>query len=120
MLTLPKDHIDLAKTYNAIATIYIDSGNPVKAKENYEKALEIVLNQIPRKHLLLTTIYNNIANIYMDECRYELAIKYYKRALDEIESPNTMSDAVIYNNLGEIYRRIGDYTEALINHKKSA
>jgi tetratricopeptide (TPR) repeat protein len=119
ILTLPKDHIDLAKTYNALATIYTDIGNFIKAKENYEKALEIVLNQTPQKYLLLTTIYNNIANIHLNECQYDLVMKYYKRALEKIESSDMIGHAVIYNNLGEIYRKIGDYTEALIHHKKS-
>ncbi len=74
--------------------------------------MEILLNQIPRKYQLLTTVYNNIANIHLNECQYELGIKYYKRAFEKIETP----DAVIYNNLGEVYRKIGDYTEALIHH----
>ncbi|CAF1382373.1 unnamed protein product [Rotaria sordida] len=119
VLVLPKDHIDLATTYNAMANIYIDSGNSIKAKENYEKALEIILNQMLQQHQLLNTIYNNIANIYMNECHYELAIKYYKLALDKIDSSNLTNHAVIYNNLGEIYRKIGNYMEALINHKKA-
>ncbi|CAF3150660.1 unnamed protein product [Rotaria sp. Silwood2] len=108
----------IAILYNNLATLQIDSGDSIKAKENYEKALEIILNHIPQKHLLLTTAYNSIANIYLDECDYELAIKCYKHALNEIEPSNIIGQAVIYNNLGEIYRQMNNYTDALINHKK--
>ncbi|CAF1144180.1 unnamed protein product [Didymodactylos carnosus] len=107
LLTLPKDHIDLAKLYNAMANIYIVSENSIKAKKNDELALEIVLNQMEQKHPLLTTIYNNIATICLNEYQYELTIKYFKCAFDEIGSSDTIGHAVIYNNLGEIYRKTG-------------
>lgn len=50
-------------------------------------------------------IHNNMGLIYVSEKNYAAAIQEYKIAISL--NPNTQATAVYYNNLGEVYLKIG-------------
>ncbi|CAM4970633.1 unnamed protein product [Rotaria socialis] len=123
-VSLPADHLNIATTYNNIATIYFESEeNYERALENYEKALEIQLRCLPSKadsEIALT--YNNIGSIYYRLENYSLALENYKKSVEIMTKclpENHFDFSIAYNNIGLIYAANGNYTEALINYNKA-
>ena len=112
---LGANHVDVAKSYNNLGTVYSDKGDLGKAKEYYEWALEISKEQFGANHVDVAAIYNNLGNVYLDAGDQEKAKEYQEWALKiqkEQLGANHVDVAVSYSNLGAMYHDIGDPEKA--------
>lgn len=64
----------------------------------------------------LSEIYTKIGNMYTAMCNYAKATEYYKKAS---LSADTISCAVYFNLIGDIYIRKSDYNRALENYNEA-
>ena len=94
-----EDFINLGKKY------FLEK-NYEKAKEAYEKAIELD----PKD----ARAYNNLANVYYEEKDYEKAKEAYEKAIEL--DPNF---AGAYNNLGILYYKEKDYEKAKEAYEKA-
>ena len=64
-----------------------------------------------------SALYGSIANVYNMQGKAHLAISYYQRALPIFERNNWLeSQAILYNNIGELYLTMGNEVEAERNY----
>ena len=109
-------HPNLARTYNEIGLVYLESGKYEEAMKWIDKALEIFEKVLdPLSHYLATT-YNNKGCVYLDQGKYEEALKFLDKALEideKVLDPLSHSLATTYNNKGNVYSKQGKYEEAM-------
>lgn len=75
------DAKNLYSGYNGLGVTYEVLEDTVRAKENYEKALEFA--KISKNDTLLWYAYNNLGNIYSsNKSTIEKGLRYYERAID--------------------------------------
>lgn len=55
----------------------------------------------------------NIGSIYEDLEQFDLAYDYFSRAYDHLKGTGTEAEANVLNNLGDIFRKRGEYPSAL-------
>ena len=75
------DHVNVATSYNKLASIYKDLGDLKQAKEYQQRALVIRLDKLGPEHVNIATSYNNLSLIYQDLGDLEKAKEYQERAL---------------------------------------
>ncbi len=80
--TLPLDSLDLAATYDTIATTYTTIDKYDLALGYFNKALEIREARLPFDHRQIGAIYNNIGWLYECKNSYKKALDYYQKALE--------------------------------------
>lgn len=69
---------------------------------------------------LQAEIGRQLGNSYWSVASYNLALEHYLKVLSYYEAlGNYRGMAMIYNNLGEVYKKLNDHDEALIYHNKS-
>jgi|GEM_PF-4051897 len=90
----------IAVAYYNRASIYLNSGQYEKAKEGYEKAIDLGFKG--------GEVYQGVGDCYMQLGRDEEAIKFLSKA---IELDPTLHFA--YNNRGGVYMRTGQYDKAI-------
>ena len=105
-------------TYNALGIAYRKIGERIKGLQYLEKSLAL------SEQTGISTYgrYAEVATIYSDfEYKLEKSIVYYKKALErlEVEGGDLHDKATIYSLIGERYRSIGQYKEALKNLNKA-
>ncbi|MCX8056322.1 MAG: tetratricopeptide repeat protein, partial [Ignavibacteria bacterium] len=82
-----------------------------KAKNNYQKALEIFRQRNDKKNELL--VLNNIAGIYSILGKYNDAIKIYSDVLGKsLIFADKESEAIVSLNLGELYQELWDFEKS--------
>ncbi|XP_046847655.1 uncharacterized protein LOC124441248 isoform X6 [Xenia sp. Carnegie-2017] len=90
-------------------------GEYEKAKDFYERAIEIETRTFGLDHVDIAAMYNNLGSVYRDMGEYEKAKDFYERAI-ELETkafgPDHVNIATTYNNLGLVYRDMGEYEKA--------
>ena len=99
-----------ADVWNARGNAYFQQGEMDKAIEAYNKAIQ-----------LDTTFgqpYSNMALTYLTQGQYAEAILLYERSLELLSSDK--DKAVCWNGLGNIYRCINDYENAVAAYQKAA
>ncbi|CAF3921759.1 unnamed protein product [Rotaria sordida] len=106
---------EIGVTYTHIGSNYNQLGKNQLALEYFTKAIQI--QRSPRRNAYT---FNQIALIYRDNGDYQLALEYFQKALDIDENILKLhkynpSLATVYNNIGEIYSRLGDDENALKN-----
>jgi tetratricopeptide (TPR) repeat protein len=89
--------------FAVIGGLYFDLGKPVRAKESFEKALE--LN--PENHIAL----QELGNFAVQGGKYEDALKLYSRALEATSSD--LFRALILNNRSIAYEKLGKGQESI-------
>lgn len=110
-------------------------GQEYKYMSEYEKAMPYLFDSINLSQKqgicdLQVIAYLNIGNVYLDIAEYEKSLDYYNSAekIAKIitKSKNYYKDASyelyaakIYNNIGEIYRIIGCYEDAITYYELS-
>jgi tetratricopeptide (TPR) repeat protein len=113
-----EQHYIVAHCYQNMANVYYVQKHFEEARELYMKALRIEQNRVSPN---LAFIYNNLGNLLDDIDETKEAIEYYEKALD-IRKNLLPSDhpliASTYKNLGIIYSKIGNLTEADICYEK--
>ncbi len=61
----------------------------------------------------------NIGSIYEDLEQYDLAHGYFLKSYEYLKGKGTWQEANVLNNLGDIYRKSGEYEEAIAFTKKA-
>ena len=111
-----ENHVDVARFYNNIASVYDTQGKYDEALELYNKALDILKPILSEKHVYVATSYNNIAMVYDTQGKYDEALELYNKALKirlSILGENHVDVATSYNNIAMVYDKQGKYDEAL-------
>jgi len=91
---------------------YLSSRDFEKARQNFEKALE--MNRKINNQIYYGVLYNNLGIVYKEKKDFDRAFDYYNRCL-EIRSrlADTAGMAQVYNNLGDYYYLTGDFNKAI-------
>ncbi|MBK6344840.1 MAG: tetratricopeptide repeat protein [Bacteroidales bacterium] len=91
---------------------YLSSRDFEKARQNFEKALE--MNRKINNQVYYGVLYNNLGIVYKEKKDFDRAFDYYNRCL-EIRSrlADTAGMAQVYNNLGDYYYLTGDFNKAI-------
>ncbi|MFC2130104.1 tetratricopeptide repeat protein [Bacteroidota bacterium] len=123
-----KDEMD--RFFTNIGKIYFKMKNYPKAVEYYTKALKI--NQINKNKIEIAKSLSNLGNVYYESKEYKKALDFYHRSLDltdgnshdgNIPESRKMSfkhgKAVLLNNIGLVYKNLGNYKKALNYCKRS-
>ena len=95
-----------ALTANNLAALYDELGRSQDALRLYRRSLEVWQRTLPPTAPEISTALNNLGTHFAREHRYRDAAFYYRRALAIEPHPSTL------NNLAEMYRAEGRYTEA--------
>ena len=113
--------------YNNIGSVYLALSEYKKAFEYFDKAFKIAA-KLPSltNHHSIAYDYNNVEHVQvcmkLDE--HIPALKYYNKSLEMREAiygveSNHTEIATIYNNMGEVSYRVGNYKFALEYFRKS-
>ena len=120
---LPKNHPDLAVSYNSVAVIQYKKGEYRKALPNFIKALEIRKIVFGEQNADITASLMNIGVLYQSIGDYNLAEEYLKECVkiqimifDSLHPKLSMS----YGELGNLYIKKGMYREAEKLYTKSS
>ena len=103
---------NFADSYNCRGIYYYNIEEFQKAREDYDKAIEIdSVNELEKQKYF---VYGNRGNLYFKMNELENALKDYEKAIKIY--PNY---SVAYKCKGDIYTRLGKITEALEEYKKA-
>ena len=111
----------LISNYNSLANYYsLDNKN--LALDYYKKALNILKEQ--RDGIKSGILNMNVGNLFSAEdfegMNYDSAVYYYLNALESFQKVNDSSNlSLLYNNLGFLYEKEGNYSASIANYKKS-
>ncbi|CAB4025405.1 Nephrocystin-3, partial [Paramuricea clavata] len=110
-----ENHNCRASTFNELGISYTKMGELDKAKDYYQRALEIQEEQLGSNHVDVAASYNNIGAVYSKKGNLDQAKDYYQRGLEIKEKqlgPNHVDLAVFHNNIGGVYSDKGDLDQA--------
>jgi len=99
-----------ADGWNATGNAYFKRGEMAKAIQAYNKAIQLDPS--------FGWPYSNLALTYLTQGQYAEAILLYEKSLETLKSDKDR--AVSWNGLGNIYRRINDYENAVAAYQKAA
>jgi len=99
-----------ADGWNARGNAHFERGEMEKAIQAYNKAIQLDPS--------FGWPYSNLALTYLTQGQYAEAILLYEKSLELLKSDQDR--AVSWNGLGNIYRRINDYDNAVIAYQKAA
>jgi tetratricopeptide (TPR) repeat protein len=96
-----------------IGTSYEKEGNYLKALFHQEKSLKIFQDLNDKEGI--AKVNENLGSIYEDLGEYKNAYNYFKKSFDYFNEVNSTKRINVLNNIGDIYRKTGNYKEALIH-----
>ncbi len=96
-----------AHVWNELGNVYMNAGAYDEAIVYYSKAIEI------DHHFAWP--YSNLALAYVQKGRFAEAILLYQRSIELFVSDK--DKAITWNRLGNVYRRINDYDNAIASYK---
>lgn len=110
--------LELARSYDAIGTIYYDIGNQVKSSEYFFLSLKIY-EKLKNKDGIGGT-FCRIGTLYFDQKDYVKAVEYFSNSiLLAKELNNNMGIASNLNNLAKVYSENKEYTKALNTYEEA-
>lgn len=95
--------------WNELGNLYFLSGSPDQAIRAYNKAIQLESGY--------GKPYSNLALIYAKQAKHEDAIHLYKRSLEHLTEDK--DKAVTWNRLGNVYRRLKEYHEAVLAFQRA-
>jgi len=98
-----------AQVWNELGDTFFKSGSYDKASDCYRKVTEM----LP----LNGWAYNNLALSLAYQSRFEEAIPVYLKCLELFKNEKEKAD--VWNRLGNVYRRLNDYDNAVAAYKKA-
>lgn len=117
---LPKNALQLADSYNALALSYLEINEYELALENQLKDLEITKIHTKEPDYNLGITYNNLSLIYRKTENYDKALSYQEKAAEIAENINDEDlNNVVYNNIGNLHYIQKNALEALKYFEKS-
>ena len=96
--------------WNELGNIYFNTGSYDEAIRTYQKAIELDHG--------CGQSYSNLASIYIRQGRYADAIPMLHKGIELLEEAG--SQAILWNQLGEAYRKLDDYDNATVSYRKAA
>ncbi|EDQ92500.1 uncharacterized protein MONBRDRAFT_22231 [Monosiga brevicollis MX1] len=106
-----EEHLSTASTYNSMALLHTNLKQYESALECHDKALKIMLATLGEEDENTAGAYNNMANTEY----YSKALKILLLTMGE-KHPST---AAAYNNMAIIYKKQGQYGQALEHYDKA-
>lgn len=103
-----------AVSLSNIGLVYFYKNNLKASLEHHKKALPILTEL--GEYSEIANCLNDIGSIYLKENNYALAIQTFQQGLKSFKaagSKNMLYMAETYNNLGELYIKVGDFQSAL-------
>ena len=113
----------------SVATFH--SGEIYRRRGQYDQAIEMYKNSLARFSGNRATLLNNLGTLYKAQGDYKQALKIYQEALwirrggqryrfgIDTREKDVYGEAVSLNNIGEIYRRQGQYSKSLETYQQS-
>jgi tetratricopeptide (TPR) repeat protein len=98
-----------ARPWDEMGNIHYNAGAFEEAIQAYEKAIEL--------DLAIGNAYDRLASIYFQNENYAKAIPLLKKGI-EIE-PDPLKAAPMWNHLGDAYRKLEDYDNAMESYRKA-
>ena len=95
--------------------MYYNKGDLEKARDCYERALEIRKEKLGPNHVDVVSCYINLGNVYYNKGDSEKSRDYYEQVLEirkEKLGPNHVDVADSYIDLGDVYYDKGDSEKA--------
>jgi len=92
-----------AQNWYELAGAYIHSGSFDESIQAYQEAVKLGFES--------DNLYKNMALVYVMTSRHQMAIPFFERALELSEKEK--DKAVIWNHLGNVYRKLNNYEQAL-------
>ncbi len=99
-----------AQIWNELGSIYLNTGAYDEAVQAFSKATELDPS--------FGWPYNNLASIYFQKGRYSEAALLYQKAIRLLEE--TKEKALLWNRLGDTYRRLNERSNAAVAYQKAA
>jgi len=96
-----------AHVWNELGNIYLNSGTCDDAIASYSKAIELDRQ--------FAWPYSNLALAYVQKGRFAEAILLYQRSIELFTTDK--DKAITWNRLGNVYRRINDYGNAIDSYQ---
>lgn len=119
---VPNDDLRRAKHFKNLGTIYLAQSSLDRAREHYERALELREQVLGPEHPAVADAMSNLGIIYGTEGANERAEEVFIRTLKirerafGTEHPDVASSL---NNLGNVYKNLGTYDKAKGSFEKA-
>ncbi|MFC4095492.1 tetratricopeptide repeat protein [Euzebyella saccharophila] len=107
----------LGVSYSGLGDCYEKKGNYIMALEYQNKCLEVFERLQNTKGL--TLVYESLGSIYEDLQDYEKAKFFFEKAYHLNGALKNNKSANILNNLGDVFRKTGDYSQGIKYTKES-
>lgn len=99
-----------AQIWNELGNIYFNAGAEDDAISAFQKAIEYDPSY--------GWSYSNLATIYVHKGRYSEAIPLFRKGIDLLH--NAKDQALLWNRMGDAYRRLNDSDSAAIAYDNAA
>ncbi len=104
--------LELAQSFNSLATLYRKLGDSERAIEQYQKSLSFLakLGDTFRP----AQVYNNLGLTYLDQRCWDTSLCFFRKSLKiKRTAGDTAGQATTLNNLMQVYRNLGRDKEAI-------
>ena len=98
-----------ANAWNELGNIYFNAGAVDEAAKAFHKAIELDKD--------FGWPYSNLATVYAHKGRYTEAIPLYQKSIELVQ--NARDQALLWNHMGDAYRRLNDHDNAMAAYKKA-
>ena len=108
-------HLDYAYTLNSLGSLYLKTGDYLRAEKYYLEALNIRKSTLGVNHPEYATILHNLGSLYVEMENYKIAESYISESMDinrMVLGSNHPEYAADVNSLGAFYFHIGEYGKA--------
>ncbi|MEM1259386.1 MAG: tetratricopeptide repeat protein [Bacteroidota bacterium] len=107
----------LAVSKGLLGVSYEKEGKYLEALAHQKESLSLF--QILKHNDGIATTNENIGSIYEDLEQYDLAHDYFLKSYGYLKGKGIWQEANVLNNLGDVYRKSGDYGNAMVYTKKA-
>lgn len=105
----------LIQIHNNLGVSYKHMGSLEKAKDHYDRSLELIYNVHGDEHREIATSFNNLGSIYYSQGDIGLAAEYFLRAAEMFQSlygENHREAGAALNNVGVSYHMLKNYEKS--------
>ncbi|NEP09401.1 MAG: CHAT domain-containing protein [Symploca sp. SIO2C1] len=112
---------DRATVHNNLAIAYRETGKLSPAIKHWQQAIELYRSQVEEEQeLVIAELLLNQAQAYSDLGQHNRAIKLLQPTAElELPQEEQLTKAAVKGALGNAYRALGDYEQALATHQES-
>jgi tetratricopeptide (TPR) repeat protein len=107
----------MVESYNSMGKAYLALGSIEKAQAMFDKAL--LLAQRIKDTDLIATCLNNTGELFISKKEYDKALDILEKAVNAGSGIKSERFAVIYHNLGTVYKRLGKPELAITNFQNA-